>query len=216
MNDQDKPKGLYSWVYNYVVGMPTDILSENGLLILSCFFPELEDKASKDLEECSGLSHEPVFRTLKDLVKKEYLKKKNIGKTNVYEFVLTDETYLVFVYFMTNKLNRFKHNNNKVFKIIKEFTGLIESKCAVLFGSYAKGTETSKSDVDLIVVSNNKNVLKTASTFKTKYAVTIRPVMISANDFKNIKKDNIIFYNDMIKYGIVFDGIEFFFKEVYR
>lgn len=196
--------------------MPTEILSEKELLILSCFFPRLENRTSKELEKGSSLSHEPVFRILKNLVKKKYLKEKKIGKTNIYEFIFTDETYLVFTYFMTKKLNNLKAKHKKIFNAIKEFIKLVESRCVVLFGSYAKGTETPKSDIDLLVVSKNKNILKIASTFKTKYALIIRPVVISPKDFKNIKKENPTFYNDLVEYGIIFDGFDFFFKEVYE
>jgi len=193
------------------------MLSEKELSILSCFFPDLENRTSKELEKCSGLSHEPVFRILKNLVKERYLKEKKVGKTNVYEFVFTDETYLVFTYFVTKKLNKFKAKYKKVFKVIKEFAESIEDKAAIiLFGSYAKGTETPESDIDLLVVSKNKNIPKIASIFKTKYALIIRPVVINPKDFKNIKKDNPAFYDDLINYGIIFDGFEFFFKEVYR
>ena len=35
-------------------------------------------------------------------------------------------------------------------------------------------------------------------------------------DFKNIKTDNPAFWNDLIEYGIVLDGLDYFFKEVYK
>ena len=199
-----------------MIGMPTDILSERELLILSCFFPGLENKTSKQLEKCSGLSHEPVFRILKELVKKKYLKEKKIGKTNVYEFIFNYETYLVFVYFMIKKLNNFKAEHKKIFNVIEEFIKSIESRCVALFGSYSKGTEIPKSDIDLLVISSNKNILKIASTFKTKYASTIRPIVVRPKDFRSIKKDNPVFYKELIAYGIIFDGFDFFFKEVYK
>jgi predicted nucleotidyltransferase len=92
----------------------------------------------------------------------------------------------------------------------------VKAECVVLFGSYAKGTETEKSDVDLLCVSNEKNIENVANIFKTKYALTIRPVVIRQSDFKNIKRDNETFYRDMVEFGIVLSGLEFFFKEVYR
>jgi len=192
------------------------MLSNTQIEVLASFFPELKEKTSKQIEIATGLSHEPTFRILKSLVKNKYLKKKKVGKTNVYELIFTDETYLVYTYFMTKKISQFKQKSSLLYKRLKEFINSIKANSVVLFGSYAKGTETKVSDIDILVVSNEKNIEKIASTFKTKYNISIKPVIVKAEDFKNIKKDNPTFYNDLIKFGIVLDGLEFFFKEVYK
>jgi len=192
------------------------MLSNTQIEVLASFFPELKEKTSKQIEIATGLSHEPTFRILKSLVKNKYLKKKKVGKTNVYELIFTDETYLVYTYFMTKKISQFKQKSSLLYKRLKEFINSIKANSVVLFGSYAKGTETKVSDIDILVVSNEKNIEKIASTFKTKYNISIKPVIVKAENFKNIKKDNPAFYNDLIKFGIVLDGLEFFFKEVYK
>lgn len=192
------------------------MLNDIETRILACFFPALEKKTAKEIEGCSGYSHEPVFRTLKSLVKRKYLKETKIGKTNVYEFIKTDETLLVFVNYMMEKASRFKNKHALLYKRLKEFADSIRADCIILFGSYAKGTETEKSDIDLLCVTNERDVERKAAVFKTKYNITIRPVVVRPDDFKNIKKDNEAFYNDMVMYGIMLTGHEFFFKEVYK
>lgn len=192
------------------------MLLNNRLEILASFFPDLKEKTSKQIEIATRLSHESTFRILKSLVKNKYLKKKKIGKTNVYEFIFTDETYLVYTYFVTKKISKFKENHLLLYKRLKEFADSIKTNSVILFGSYAKGSETEKSDIDILVVSNEKNIEKIARTFKTKYNISIKSVIIKTEHFKNIKKDNLIFYNDLVKFGIVLDGLDIFFKEVYK
>lgn len=184
--------------------------------ILATFFPEVKEKTSKQIKIESGLSHEPTFRILKYFVKNKYLKEKKVGKTNVYEFIFNNESHLVFVYYMTNRIKNFKNNHPILLKRLSEFCGKIQAHSVVLFGSYAKGTETEKSDIDVLVVSDERNIEKTALTFRTKYNIAINPVVVKPNDFKNIKEENPAFYRDLVKFGIVLYGLDFFFKEVYK
>lgn len=188
----------------------------NYLEILASFFPKLKEKTAREIEIATGLSHEPTFRILKSLVKNKYLKERKIGKTNIYKFLFTDDVYLVYTYFMTKRTNKFREKHPLLYKRLKEFVNLIRANSVILFGSYAKRTETKGSDVDVLVISGEKNVEKIALTFKTKYNINIKPVIVKAKDFKNIKRDNPTFYSDLVEFGIVLDGQEFFFKEVYK
>lgn len=195
------------------------MISQNEIEILECFFPGLSDKTAKEIEVKSGLSHETTFRLLKGLVEKKHLNKKKVGKTNVYEFVKDDLTYQVFVNYTTRKRLRFKEKHLLLYKRLYEFLMELQLEdfgIAIIFGSFAKGTETKNSDIDLLCVTNRKNVREIARTFKTKYNLNIQTVVVKISDFKNIKTDNPPFWADLIEYGIVLDGLDYFFKEVYR
>jgi predicted nucleotidyltransferase len=85
----------------------------------------------------------------------------------------------------------------------------------VIFGSYAKGTQTKNSDIDLLCVTNKKDIQKIAKIFRTKYNLNIQPAIVKILDFRNIKKDNLQFWIDLIEYGIVLDGLDLFFREAY-
>ncbi len=185
--------------------------------MLECFFPKLEDRTAKEIETISGFSHETTFRLLKGLVKKGHLKEKKVGKTNVYAFIKNDLTYQVFVHHVTKKRLKFKEKHILIYKRLYEFLNETQfDGIAMVFGSYAKGTESKNSDIDLLCVTNRKNVRETAQAFKTRYNLNIQVVMVKISDFKNIKTDNPAFWQDLIEYGIVLDGLDYFFKEVYR
>ena len=195
------------------------MITQNEIEILECFFPSLEDKTAKEIEVNSGFSHETTFRLLKGLVEKKHLKEKKVGKTNVYEFMKDDFTYQVFVHYITKKRLKFKEKHLLLYKRLYEFLKelqLEDFSIAIIFGSFAKGTETKKSDIDLLCITNKKNVREIAQTFKTKYNLNIQVAVVKISDFKNMKTDNPTFWGDLIEYGIVLDGIDYFFKGVYR
>ena len=191
------------------------MLKDGELRILACFFPKLEEKTLKELKRESHYSHERVFTVAENLVKAKYLKKRKVGKTNVYQFVFTDDSFLVYTYFTTKKVNEFKKKHSLLYKRLKEFSATAKARAVVLFGSYAKGTETRTSDIDILCVSNEKNIESLASSFKTKYGINIRPIIIKPENFKNIKRDNPPFYADLVEFGLMINSMEFFFEEVY-
>ena len=193
------------------------MITQNGIEILYCFFPKLADLAAKVIETKTGLSHETTFRLLKKLVQEKHLKEKKVGKTNVYEFIKDDLTYQVFVHYVTKRRINFKEKHLLIYKRLYEFINELSPEGpAIIFGSYAKSTETKKSDIDLLCVTTKNNVGKLAQEFKTKYDLNIQVLTVKPSDFKNIKKDNPVFWSDLIEYGIVLDGLDYYFKEVYK
>ena len=63
----------------------------------------------------------------------------------------------------------------------------------VLFGSYSKGTETKRSDIDLIIIcipGKEKEVESFIKSLKHKYGINFSPVVLPLHEFPNIKKDN--------------------------
>jgi len=193
------------------------MITQNEIKTLVCFFPKLDSLTSKEIEDKSGLSHETTFRMLKGLVGKRYLVEKKIGKTNVYDLVKDrDLIYQVFVSYMTKKRLDFKEKHILLYKRLYEFLNELNPEgSAVIFGSYAKGTQTKNSDIDLLCVTNRKDIQSIVQIFRTKYNINIQPVLVKNSDFKNIKKDNLQFWMDLIEYGIVLDGLDLFFKEAY-
>jgi predicted nucleotidyltransferase len=193
------------------------LLQQNEIELMVCFFPKLVDLTSKEIETKSGYSHESTFRILKGLVAKKCLVEKKVGKTNVYEFIKErDLTYQVFTNYMTKKRLDFKQKHSSLYKWLYEFLNKVNPEGpAVVFGSFAKGTETKNSDVDILLVKNKNDAKTSAQVFKTKYGINLQPVVVKPSDFKNIKKDNLQFWNDLIEFGIVLDGLDLFFKEVY-
>lgn len=72
-------------------------------------------------------------------------------------------------------------------------------ECIVLFGSYAKGEDTSKSDIDIAVLTDMKDIPELSN-----YEATLNR-KISINLIRNVKKEDANFINSLAN-GIVLSG----------
>lgn len=103
-------------------------------------------------------------------------------------------------------------------KLTDQFTGDIHS--IVLFGSYAKGTETKTSDIDMLFILadlKNKNIRegieRECGSLQYSHSTKISPLITDATEFKkmlNAKELNI--GKETREYGIPLYGSEFFWR----
>jgi len=114
-------------------------------------------------------------------------------------------------------LRYFKANlNSNLFKHMKiafsigkiEKFGLIKnlknhvSHC-ILFGSVAKGLDDEKSDIDLLIITDNKKMAREILLEHiNKFHREINYHIFSWVEWKNQKKNNLAFYQDVIANGI--------------
>lgn len=191
-------------------------LSENELRILSNFFPEGNEITLKKIQERTKLSYEPIHRILKQLVEKKLLLEKKFGKTLVYSIDFTKEKIkIAFILYANEKKEKFEEKYGIIYralsKIEKENIDFL-----AIFGSYAKGNPTKKSDIDVICVSSNKKGVESkikGLRYETNLEFT--PVVMSKIEFAKIKKENEQFWNDLLDYGVIFKGYEFFYYYAY-
>lgn len=193
-----------------------DKLNETELEILQSFFPRGRDLTLKEIMKRSGYSYEPVYRTLQNLTKKNIVLVKKFGKTLVYELSLKKTSVKVAFYlYATKRANEFSKEYPSIFTAISE---LPEDKMDILaiFGSYAKGTQSERSDVDIIcVTSENEELTSKIRALKHAYNKEFTPVVIPKNEFAKIKTENKEFWNDLTKYGIIFKGYDLFYYYTY-
>ena len=77
------------------------------------------------------------------------------------------------------------------------------SKKVVLFGSASQGTDTKESDVDLFVLSSEKeDVSREISGFNSKLERKVNPIVVDSNEFAKMKREDRPLY-DNIDRGIV-------------
>ena len=193
-----------------------DKLDETELEILQSFFPEGRDLTLKEVMKRSDYSYEPVYRTLQKLTKRSILLVKKFGKTLVYELNLKKTAAKVAFYlYATKRANEFSKKHPSIFAAISE---LPEDKIDILaiFGSYAKGTQSERSDIDIIcVTSENEELTSKIRALKHAYNKDFTPVVIPKNEFAKIKIENKEFWNDLVKYGIIFRGYDLFYYYTY-
>jgi len=194
----------------------TNKLSENELRVLSSFFPEGKDITLKIIQERVKLSYEPVHRIIKQLVDKKLVIEKKFGKTLVYSLDFSKEKIRIsFILYANEKKEKFEEECGNIYRALSKIKeGDIDFLS--IFGSYAKGSSTKKSDVDVLCVSSNKT--KTEREIKSlryKTNLEFAPVVISKTEFAKIKDENKQFWDDLVEYGIIFKGYELFYYNAY-
>ncbi|MDO8508949.1 MAG: nucleotidyltransferase domain-containing protein [Nanoarchaeota archaeon] len=188
--------------------------------VISSFFPEGKDMTIKEIIERldNYYSYERVNSTLKSMADKKIVKEDKKGKTLVY-FLDMDHLYSEtgFDHYMLQREIDFMKKNKIVYNAIKEIMNNHHIWMVVLFGSYSKGTESNQSDVDIICVSTkNKEIEHFVKSLKYKYNLEFAPIILSPDEFPNIKKDNLELWNDLKMYGIVFKGEDTFYYWMYK
>jgi predicted nucleotidyltransferase len=72
------------------------------------------------------------------------------------------------------------------------------SKRVVLFGSCAQGSDTKDSDIDLLVVTNKKDIAgKAISDFNKKSQRRVAPITVNMNEYINLKRNDKPLYENI-------------------
>jgi len=191
-------------------------MNETELRVLAGFFPATDDITIKELEQRSDYSYERVYSSLKNLKRYVAVRSKKVGKTLTFSLVTeSDLALLGFFYHSIKRRSEFAKSNRTVWKLLKEFSANGGIRCVVLFGSYAKGDASDTSDVDVLCVADaDTEIDAIARSLSHKYGIRINPVKVRS--IKDIETDNRAFYEDMVEYGYVIKGLEYFYEQVYR
>jgi len=99
-------------------------------------------------------------------------------------------------------------------KIVAE---LNTSEIILLFGSYAKGKETEKSDIDLLIINKDGKKTLSFSKYELLFKKQINPITITAKEFKDMlkeKEENI--GKQALKNHIVLNNPESFWRLVFN
>ncbi len=192
------------------------MLNETELKVLKSFFPEGNEITLKIIMERTGLSYEPVHRTIKRLTNKKLVSVKKFGKTSVYKTDFQkEEVKLAFIFYAKQKLKDFSEKHGRIFRALSKLNEENVDFLAI-FGSYAKGTERKNSDVDVLCVgSNKKKIEKEVKGLRYETNLEFAPVVIIKSEFAKIKLENKVFWNDLVRFGIIFKGYELFFYHAY-
>lgn len=192
------------------------MLKETELKILSSFFPEGKEITLKKIMQRSGLSYEPIHRTVNIINEKKLISSKKFGKTLVYSLNFEKEDVkIAFFFYAKEKLKEFSKNHRLIFNGLSKVNDYNIDFLAI-FGSYAKETQTKDSDVDILCISSNKKEdEKEIRSLRYETNLDFAPVVIPKTEFKKIKKENEVFWNDLIKFGVIFKGYELFYSEAY-
>ena len=169
--------------------MLIDILvksSEQKILSLFAMNPDQAfygRQISRKLKISLGAAH----GSLSLLEKSGVLVSQNIGKTKLYK--LRDFNPII---------NTFKIMNTLL--ILEPLTLKLKenSRRVILYGSYSTGTFASESDLDLFIISEQKEIISNnIDSFKRKTGLDVRPVIKRLVEWIKLEKEDREFFNEV-------------------
>jgi predicted nucleotidyltransferase len=184
----------------------TDIkLSEKEKIIIHL----IENKNPQSIKSISGatfIDYKNTYNVI-DNLDKDIFSKDKIGNTNLIGIKLEPKEE---IYKAENKRTEIFLNRNNKLRLLREDIRSLNYPFLIIliFGSYTREENTSKSDIDLCIISDNEEKIKELVS-----KLEILPINLEIHDFKlkefeemlKTKENNIgkeIVKNNIILYGI--------------
>jgi predicted nucleotidyltransferase len=160
--------------------------SEQKILSLFAMNPD-QQYYVREISRRLNISLGAVHGALSLLEKSGILVSRSIGKTKLYRLEAHNPIIKEFLILTTLLILE------PLTQALKE-----DSRRVILFGSYSAGTFTSASDLDLFVVSEEKEkVLDIVDSFKRKTDLDIRPVIRRLVEWIKLEKEDPVFFNEI-------------------
>jgi predicted nucleotidyltransferase len=170
-----------------------DFMTAKNLQVLEFFFANpLEEFHEREIIRKVPISKGSANRILRNLAQLSFLERTQKGRMVFYR-LSTGDPLIKQMKIMFNVWSL-----RKLMEEIKEKT-----KKIILFGSCAEGTDAKKSDIDLLIITDQKGPVKESlSRFNRKSDKKIAPLILDMNEFVKMKKEDRPFY-ERIDRGIV-------------
>lgn len=181
------------------------------------------------MKKTNKKSYGSVFKSVKELLKKGVLDEKKQGKSLLCSINLENELTLAYLSFLES-IEAYTKIKDKIRKNIQELISSTPQDyfSLILTGSYSEGKATKKSDLDIVVITEDESdVKKILNVLKNKGELMIpevHPYVFKKSEFlemllnnemnygKLIFKDRIIFYGAQNYYRIIRNAIKNGFK----
>ena len=163
-------------------------------------------------------SYSFVNRIITKMITENLILKEKIGHSLLCR--LNTENDKIRVLISLNEVNKKQEflNKNKELKLITdEIISKIKNKVmsVAIFGSYAKNTQTKKSDIDLFILAKKSfDTTRLVRNIHAKYGKEISPIVMTEKQLKNQKNKPII--KEIVKYHIILTGFENFINLMFE
>lgn len=133
-----------------------------------------------------------VHAALRSLEKRGILDSQHVGKTKLYRLVAPNP--IIHSFMVLNALLVLE----PLIEALKDI-----SRRVILFGSYATGSFAASSDLDLFIVSREKEkILRIIESFKRKSGLDIRPIIKDQVEWMKLERGSPEFF-DELRRGII-------------
>ena len=154
-------------------------------------YPEkvlLSSEIKKDLK----ISRAGVHSALQELLRKHLIQREQRGKAYLYQ--IQSELSI---------LKQFKVLDSTITldPLVKKVNSFVNK--IILFGSCSRGENTEDSDIDLLIITHEKEKVRKKLKQFTKFR--LKPIIKTPLEFLSLEKENPTFYSEIIRGIILFE-----------
>ncbi len=164
-----------------------------------------------------------IYDKVMSMVKAGVLKKRVVGTSALCSLNLSEYSTMLLLCQLEAGKAKELYSKSKALKgildkLVEESKQTNTVHCMVIFGSYAKGTAKKKSDVDLLVVVEDRRketVSRVANTLSMAHAVELNAVVLDKKLFRSmLTSKDVNVGKETLRYHVVVYGCERFFEYV--
>ncbi len=160
---------------------------DNKLRILNYLGKHMGERFTMHkLSNLIGIPYASFYRTIQHM--NDVLGVEVVGKSKVIS--LNTKNPLVKAHLAISSDEERKEFLRKQPIIYKIATELNTKDVVVLFGSYAKGKETEKSDIDFLIVNKDGTRSVSFSKYELLFKRKINPIFVTHKEFRKMLQDN--------------------------
>lgn len=168
------------------------ITKDNNMKVMEVFFKNpTKGFHIRELARITGLSATGIIKIVKKLKKEGLLISKKEKIVEEVKPTFNDKFYLIKRLYNLYSL----YESGLIFYLRKFYE---EPKAIILFGSYSKGLDTEKSDIDICIITNKKDIPDLTNSEK----LLNRKINIINSEIDNMKKE----FKNSLTNGIVIEG----------
>lgn len=167
-----------------------DFITPTLLKILYLFHEDpVREIHEREVARRAGVSEGSANRVLRLLSEIKVLERSRRGRMVFYRF---------------NSKNALARQFKVLFNVYS-LNGLVEqirdsSKKIILFGSCSEGADAKGSDVDLFILTNEKDEVRSSiSDYQKRILKRISPIVVNSNEFVKLKKEDKPLYERILK-----------------
>lgn len=163
------------------------------------------------LSKLTEIPYATLYRTIKE--DSHLFAVENVGKAKTIKLRLNNPIIKSYLIMHSFEEMRFFLKQHPIINKIK--SELKTKDIVLLFGSYAKGEKTEKSDIDLLIINKDGKRSISFSKYELLFKKKINPIFITKKEFKLMLKDkeeNV--GKQALKDHIILNNPEEFWKEV--
>jgi len=175
------------------------------------------------------IGYRPAYNHITEMEKEQIVQIEKIGSSKQCRLNLTSPKtrHLLESLDIIRKEEIYKENpklkhiiENLITKLTEKFISEIQS--IVLFGSYAKGTATKKSDIDLLFVVNGlknkvlrESIERECASYQYSHNIKVSPIITDIEELKKmLKAKELNVGKEIREYGISLYGHEMFWRVI--